>query len=281
MRASTLLALTTLIISTTASSSSSFLPSLSFYLAPLPYLVYHPVTLSLYTSHANTPAGPPSFCKCTCLTNSTIIELTPPPSADKSQSFLHHIKRFFPFHPPTIDSPISPPSDNTGLTNDLAGRDEDTLEGNGDTEEENREESEDSEGGTEKRFYPFHPPSIESPIGPPSDNTDLTNDLVGRDSSPSDDITPVHHPLQKRGPPAACSRCNRAFCLSLNLPICKNAVEADVTTNCFQRDSRKDQLVVWGFLLTVLGLLGWAGGKSVVARGKERRGVAYQQVARG
>lgn len=27
---------------------------------------------------------------------------------------------------------------------------------------------------------------------------------------------------------------------------------------CFQRDSRKDQIVVWGFILGTAGLLGWA-----------------------
>lgn len=27
---------------------------------------------------------------------------------------------------------------------------------------------------------------------------------------------------------------------------------------CFQRDSRKDQIIVWGFILGTAGLLGWA-----------------------
>jgi hypothetical protein len=29
-------------------------------------------------------------------------------------------------------------------------------------------------------------------------------------------------------------------------------------TMCFQRDSRKDQIIVWAFLLGTAGLLGWA-----------------------
>lgn len=34
---------------------------------------------------------------------------------------------------------------------------------------------------------------------------------------------------------------------------------------CFQRDSRKDQIIVWGFILGTAGLLGWAGVQRVVA----------------
>lgn len=33
---------------------------------------------------------------------------------------------------------------------------------------------------------------------------------------------------------------------------------------CFQRDSRKDQIVVWGFILGTAGLLGWAALRKVV-----------------
>lgn len=32
-----------------------------------------------------------------------------------------------------------------------------------------------------------------------------------------------------------CSDCNRAFCLDYNLPICKNAKEEDVFTQCFRK----------------------------------------------
>lgn len=33
---------------------------------------------------------------------------------------------------------------------------------------------------------------------------------------------------------------------------------------CFQRDSRKDQIVVWGFILGTAGLLGWAALRKVM-----------------
>ena len=33
---------------------------------------------------------------------------------------------------------------------------------------------------------------------------------------------------------------------------------------CFQRDSRKDQVIVWGFILGTAGLLGWAGVRRVL-----------------
>lgn len=33
---------------------------------------------------------------------------------------------------------------------------------------------------------------------------------------------------------------------------------------CFQRDSRKDQIIVWGFILGTTGLLGWAAAKRVI-----------------
>ncbi len=64
-------------------------------------------------------------------------------------------------------------------------------------------------------------------------------------------------PLDTRASSASCSQCNRAFCLDYNLPICKGAEEKDVVAMCFQRDSRKDQIIVWGFIIGTTGLLGW------------------------
>lgn len=63
---------------------------------------------------------------------------------------------------------------------------------------------------------------------------------------------------------ASCTQCNRAFCLSQSLPICKGAAEKDVVAMCFQRDSRKDQIIVWGFILGTAGLLGYAGLRRVL-----------------
>lgn len=118
-------------------------------------------------------SSPPSFCKCTCFTNSTIIELNPPASSPE---------------------------------------------------------------------------------------------LLIRSTHPSI--------LEKRAPSAACTRCNRAFCIAQNLPICKNAEEKDIFTTCFQRDSRKDQIFVIGFMCTTVGLLGWAVGKEILERGKRRKATA-------
>jgi len=122
-------------------------------------------------------ASPPSFCKCTCFTNSTIIELTPKTT------------------PPT------------------------------------------------------------------SQNIRIRSSFI-----------PLSSLLQQRAPAsAACSQCNRAFCIAQNLPICKNAEEKDIFTICFQRDSRKDQIIVVGFVCTTLGLLGWAAVREVLERGRKRR----------
>ena len=63
--------------------------------------------------------------------------------------------------------------------------------------------------------------------------------------------------------------CNRAFCLEQHLPICKDAEEKDVFTTCFQRDSRKDQIVVLSFITGTVGLLVW----SAVRKVREKRKV--------
>ncbi|KAI0401071.1 hypothetical protein F4802DRAFT_601346 [Xylaria palmicola] len=67
--------------------------------------------------------------------------------------------------------------------------------------------------------------------------------------------------LIQLGPQSSCAQCAHAFCLSQNLPICKDAAENDVLSTCIQRDSRKDQIIVWGFILGTAGLLGWAAVK--------------------
>jgi hypothetical protein len=70
--------------------------------------------------------------------------------------------------------------------------------------------------------------------------------------------------LDGRTASSSCTQCNRAFCLSNTLPICKGAEEKDVLTMCFQRDSRKDQIIVWTFILGTAGLVGWAGLRRVL-----------------
>ncbi|KAF7712255.1 Uncharacterized protein PECH_003760 [Penicillium ucsense] len=72
-----------------------------------------------------------------------------------------------------------------------------------------------------------------------------------------------------------CNDCNRKFCLDYKLPICKDAKEEDVFTTCFQRDSRKDQAVVFIFIFATGGLLLWALLKPWIERyieaARERR----------
>ncbi|KAH7330233.1 hypothetical protein BKA65DRAFT_460925 [Rhexocercosporidium sp. MPI-PUGE-AT-0058] len=75
--------------------------------------------------------------------------------------------------------------------------------------------------------------------------------------------------LSPRAASASCLTCNKAFCLAQRLPICKDAEEKDVLTTCFQRDSRKDQIVVLTFITGTVGLLVWAAVRKVVER---RRG---------
>ncbi|KAF7856836.1 hypothetical protein EAF04_009598 [Stromatinia cepivora] len=89
--------------------------------------------------------------------------------------------------------------------------------------------------------------------------------LSSHSSSSSDKSDPKH---DSRAPAATCTMCNRAFCLAQRLPICKEAEEKDVFTTCFQRDSRKDQIVVLTFIAGTLGLLGWAAVRKVVDKRK-------------
>ncbi|KAL4902506.1 hypothetical protein BDW74DRAFT_157927 [Aspergillus multicolor] len=56
----------------------------------------------------------------------------------------------------------------------------------------------------------------------------------------------------------SCNDCNRKFCLGYDLPTCKGAKEDDVFTTCFQRDSRKDEAIVFIFIIATGSLLFWA-----------------------
>ncbi|EAW15096.1 uncharacterized protein ACLA_057520 [Aspergillus clavatus NRRL 1] len=63
-----------------------------------------------------------------------------------------------------------------------------------------------------------------------------------------------------------CNDCNRKFCLDYDLPMCKGAKEDDVFTTCFQRDSKKDQAIVFIFIIATSGLLAWAACKPWVEK---------------
>ncbi|KAI2635235.1 hypothetical protein GGS21DRAFT_517632 [Xylaria nigripes] len=67
-----------------------------------------------------------------------------------------------------------------------------------------------------------------------------------------------------------CTHCTHAYCLSQNLPICQTTAEEDVLSTCIQRDSRKDEIIVWGFILGTGGLLGWAAVRRIRERRKRR-----------
>ncbi|KAK4233251.1 hypothetical protein C8A03DRAFT_39053 [Achaetomium macrosporum] len=147
-------------------------------------------------------ASVPSFCKCTCFQNSTIIPLGP-----------QHDNNNNPAAPP----PKPPSPSSSSLSS--------------------------------------------STISPSSEAATTT-------SQPRSGLL---HLLSSRESSTSCAQCNRAFCQKYNLPICKGAEDKDIKTMCFQRDSRKDQIIVWGFILGTAGLLGWAGLRRVVDSAKERQ----------
>ncbi|RYP35934.1 hypothetical protein DL767_003623 [Monosporascus sp. MG133] len=109
--------------------------------------------------------------------------------------------------------------------------------------------------------------------------TDPTLLFLPRDSDPSSQqdtpnslrSAPLRLELEQRAASTSCTQCTRAFCLSQNLPICRDAEETDVLATCFQRDSRKDRIIVWGFILGTAGLLGWAAVRRVVELREERK----------
>lgn len=91
--------------------------------------------------------------------------------------------------------------------------------------------------------------------------------IIPLSSHSSADSSQSH--LVLRAPAATCSMCNRAFCIAQRLPICKGAEEKDVFTICFQRDSRKDQIVVVTFIMVTVGLLGWAAVRKILEKRKD------------
>ena len=90
---------------------------------------------------------------------------------------------------------------------------------------------------------------------------------------------------QARTAKTQCSECTKSFCLNQGIDICKDAEEDDVMTLCFQRDSNKDKIIVWGFIVGTCGLLGWALFKHVAKwRGNRtfgRQDMNYTPVSSG
>ncbi|KAI8937018.1 hypothetical protein NX059_006241 [Plenodomus lindquistii] len=75
----------------------------------------------------------------------------------------------------------------------------------------------------------------------------------------------LHKP---RASKKSCNDCNRQFCLGYS--FCTGEKEENVFTTCFQRDSAKDQAVVFIFIGATLGLLGWAGLRPWVEGWREK-----------
>ncbi|KAF2271789.1 uncharacterized protein EI97DRAFT_470886 [Westerdykella ornata] len=65
-----------------------------------------------------------------------------------------------------------------------------------------------------------------------------------------------------------CNDCNRQFCLGYT--FCKGEKEENVLTACFQRDSAKDQAVVYIFIIATVGLLSYAAVRPWVDKWAER-----------
>ncbi|KAL6706568.1 hypothetical protein ACN47E_005324 [Coniothyrium glycines] len=86
--------------------------------------------------------------------------------------------------------------------------------------------------------------------------------------APTSTKRPSASQLKTRASRKSCSDCNRQFCLGYN--FCAGEKEENVFTECFQRDSAKDQAVVYIFIGATLGLLGWAGVRPWVDTWRER-----------
>ncbi|KAG5957761.1 hypothetical protein E4U58_005676 [Claviceps cyperi] len=87
----------------------------------------------------------------------------------------------------------------------------------------------------------------------------------------NDDDTQSHsNNVSPRSLSTSCSECTKSFCLNQGIDFCKEAKEEDVVTMCFQRDSNKDRIIVWGFILGTTGLLGWAALKRFIEQRDQR-----------
>ncbi|GKT65551.1 hypothetical protein ColTof4_03682 [Colletotrichum tofieldiae] len=94
---------------------------------------------------------------------------------------------------------------------------------------------------------------------------------------------PASSDIHGRAASSSCSQCTKAFCLGSGIDFCRDATEEDVQTMCFQRDSNKDRVIVWGFILGTAGLLGWAALKRVneLREGKRAAEAARAGAGRG
>lgn len=93
--------------------------------------------------------------------------------------------------------------------------------------------------------------------------------IIDLNGGPATTPVTVEDPDKSQKTVRTCNDCTKRLCLDYHLPICKDAEEEDVFTQCFWRDSAKDQTVVLIFIAATVGLLGWAGLKPWVERWRE------------
>ncbi|KAF4122789.1 hypothetical protein GMORB2_7096 [Geosmithia morbida] len=173
------------------------------------------LTIALLVSLVSA-ASPPTFCKCTCFKNSTIIPLGPETFTNGDQT----------------EDPSS------SANNPVAAA-------------ERRSSSSLLLDGGDEVPDDYHTPPAAAAA---ADDADVLQQRQRRLQS-----------LQPRTASTSCSECTRAFCLNQGIDICRGAEEDDVITLCFKRDSNKDKLIVWGFVIGIVGLLGWAAARRFFA----------------
>ncbi|KAK2879477.1 hypothetical protein FQN49_000835 [Arthroderma sp. PD_2] len=124
-------------------------------------------------------------------------------------------------------------------------------------------------------IIPLGPPETIAPLDP-RDRLSFRDFISTRDNevtSPEDGEGGDDETKDHGG--RSCNDCNRRFCLDQHLPKCKGAVEENVFTTCFQRDSNKDKAVVFIFIIATSSLLAWAAVKPWaevwIQRFRERR----------
>ncbi|KAF7508778.1 hypothetical protein GJ744_008655 [Endocarpon pusillum] len=110
-----------------------------------------------------------------------------------------------------------------------------------------------SSSSSSSSFSPNEPPSLSSRNPTQEREVEILN---GRDEEET----------RKTHRASTCNDCNRKFCLDYKLPGCKGVREEEVFTTCFQRDSLKDETVVFVFIFATAGLLLWAFVKLYVQK---------------
>ncbi|EFR05155.1 hypothetical protein MGYG_08168 [Nannizzia gypsea CBS 118893] len=125
---------------------------------------------------------------------------------------------------------------------------------------------------TNSTIIPLGPPGSVAPLEPqPRDTLSFRDFISSRDNAVNSEAEDEAKDHGGR----TCNDCNRRFCLDQHLPKCKGAVEENVVTTCFQRDSNKDKAVVFIFIIATASLLAWAAVKpwaeTWIQRFRERR----------